>query len=195
MPSPIVIRRSRVKLSCVLVFAFVFLAMGIWMWNLTDQEIRSARSLRSPAIIHSLGFLLIAMGSLGATLVLKSLLNASPGLIISDEGLTDKSNPLSLGFIPWSAVRALETRQIHKDSNQKILYLILLTPEKYILRCPFWKRLLLRLAVKVGPSPVGITSTGLDIDFEQLAVLADHRFRLCVQRVSTKTRPVGPTPE
>jgi hypothetical protein len=135
----------------------------------------------------------MAMGSLCGALVLRNLFNGSPGLIISDEGLTDNTNPLSVGFIPWSAVRAIEIHKTHKDHEQKILYVILLTPKRFFANSPLWKRLLSRLAMRIGPSPVGISSTGLDIDFEQLAPLVDQRFRLWQQRTSTQTQTLSPT--
>jgi hypothetical protein len=195
VPSPIEIRHSKVKLAALLVIALVFFAGGVWFWNLTDEEILAGRRLKIPIVVHGLGFCLMAMGSLCGALILRNHFNASPGLIISDEGLSDNTNPLSVGFIPWSAVRAIEIHKVHKDHEQKVLYVILLTPERVFANSPLWKRLLSRLAMRIGPSPIGISSTGLDIDFEQLALLIAQRFRLWQQRTSTQTQTLGSTPK
>ena len=154
---------SKSKIFLLLLIAAAFLTLGYWMFNMDASEIESHRKFNSPLFVHGLGLVSIVMGGLGGFVAIRKLFDPSPGLIIDELGITDNSSAFSAGFIPWKDIIGFEIRQIH---SQRILYVLLSDPEKYIARFKPLKRALLGANMKIAASPVAITASTLKIGFD-----------------------------
>jgi hypothetical protein len=167
-----VIGLSKAKMFRVLIIAFAFVALGYWLFNLDSNEIGASGQINSHLFDHGVGLASMVMGILGAVAISMKLLDKAPGLVLDSKGITVNSSVMAAGFVPWGDISGTQIRQI---KNQKILYLLLKNPDKYIERCKPFRRVMLRAGQKMAASPVGINSNTLLIGFDELVALVESR--------------------
>ena len=63
-------------------------------------------------------------------IIIKQSSTKKPGLIIDQQGVTDNTNILSVGFIPWSDIISIE--EAMGDFKRKMIVLKVKNPEVYI---------------------------------------------------------------
>lgn len=164
---------SKSKVLFLLVVSIVFLLLGYWLYGLDAAEIEARRRYNSPAFVHSIGIAGFIMGVLGSIVAVRKFFDSTPGLVLDEQGLTDNSSAFSAGFIPWSEIAGIEVRQIQR---QRILYILLADPEAYIAKFSPMKQKLMRLNMKMAPSPVAVISNSLSVSFDELLELAAKYF-------------------
>ena len=170
MTSQMSVPLSRIKLFAAIAGCVVFVGVGWWLFKLTDAEILSQRRYNNPTLVHAIGVSAIIMAGVLVPWLLKKLFDASPGLQFLDEGLVENTNMFSVGLIAWEDITGLQVRQIR---NQQLLYVLLRDPEKYICRCGPIKRAMLHMSLRLGPSPVTITSNSLRMKFADVLTLVE----------------------
>ena len=151
----------------------MFVIAGYWMFGLDAAEIESHRRFNSPLFVHGIGLLALVFGGVGVIAIARKLIDSSPGLVLDEHGLTDNSSAFSAGLIPWSEITGFEIRQIQK---QRVLYVLLKDPDKYISKFGPVKQALLKANQRIAASPVAITSSSLSINFDELVALAEKHF-------------------
>ena len=171
---PTTIKLSKTKLTLLVVAACVFVAIGYWLLTLSAAEIETHRRFNNPLFVHGVGLASILFFGLAGVIGIRKLFDSAPGLIIDDQGITENTSVFSAGFIPWSDISGLEVKQIQ---NQRILYLLLKDPEKFIATCAPVKRVILKAAKGFAASPVAITSSSLKISFDDLVSAIDARLQ------------------
>ena len=166
---PIEIPYSRTKLAALCVLSVLFVSVGLW-FTLKPQDITST-VFQSPAMIRILGVVVMVFFGACGFFILKKLGDKKPGVIISDEGITDQSNASSIGFIPWADVEAIKVLDV---INQKFVGITVKNPEHYIsLQTSFRKRKLLQANYKMHGTIANITANALQCHHHQLKVLAE----------------------
>ncbi|OOG58317.1 hypothetical protein B0E48_06295 [Rhodanobacter sp. C03] len=163
---------SKSKLLFLLLVSCAFVVGGYWMFTMDAAEIESQSRFNSPLFVHGFGLAAIVFVGLAAVAVFRKLIDPSPGLVLDDRGLLDNSGAFSSGFIPWSDITGFEVRQI--SSRQRILFVLLKDPKKYIAKFKPIKRALLRANQSVAASPVAITSSSIAIGFDELVTLVNR---------------------
>lgn len=158
---------SKKKLLAPLFIGIAFVALGLWLFSLSDAEISLQRRF-NPPFVRGLAIATMVLFGLIVFWTLGKLFDTSPGLVLNDKGLIDNTNMLSIGFVAWTEILAIEVRQI---KSQPLLYVILREPERFIAARGFIKRTLLRAFLMLGPGPVTITSHSLIISFDELVTL------------------------
>ena len=172
LSKPIVIALSKSKLIAMTTGAAVAVAIGVWMLNQSAEEIAAHGIFKSPGLVHGISLVgIIFFGLCGIVGVLR-LLDTSPGIRLDSGGLTDNSSPFSIGFVPWSEITGMEVRRI---GSQRILYLLLKSPESVLAQARPWKRKVLKASLLLGPSPIAISSNVLSIGFDELRELINAR--------------------
>jgi hypothetical protein len=169
----IIVPLSKSKIMLLLVASVLFVIAGYWMFGLDAAEVESHRRFNSPLLVHGIGLASIVFGGLGVIAIARKLVDSSPGLVLDERGLTDNSSAFSAGLIPWPDITGFEIRQIQK---QRILYVLLKDPDKYISRFGPVKQALLKANQRIAASPVAITSSSLSIGFDELVALIDGHF-------------------
>ena len=147
--------------------------MGWWLFNLDDVQIQSL-IFNNPKFVHAFGLFSFVLLGAFALWMLRKLFDNSPGLQFIESGFIDNTNMFSLGYIAWDDVTGFEVRETAR--NQKLLYVLLRSPEKYISTCSFIKRSLLRLSMKLGPSPVTIVTRSLSLGFDEVGTLMKDNY-------------------
>lgn len=165
-----IIELSKTKLLLLITGAVIFVALGIWMYQLNPAWIEAQRRFNSPVLVHGIGIVAIVFfGACGAAGINK-LFDKRPGLVLSAAGIVDNSSAVSAGLIPWSDIQGFG---IHEIQKQKMLVIKLADPEKYIQAGGSMKQALHRMNVRICGSPIAISSNALKINFDELVNLCN----------------------
>ncbi len=107
--------------------------------------------------------------------VFNRLRDQQPGLIVSDEGITDHSSAVGAGFIPWSDVLEIEEKSM---LGSRYLSIQVKNPQEYIDRqSSALKRFMMRRNQKTFQAGLYISASGIRCSFEELKDLIDRRFK------------------
>jgi hypothetical protein len=158
-----VIPLKKSKLIRIAVIAAVFVAIGIFLMFTGDV----VALLIGMASVLFFGTIL--------TFGIRKLFDRKPGLIVTSGYIEDNASGVAAGRIPWSEIRDVS---ITTMNAQPFLTIHVADPEKYVDRGGVLKRTMNRANLKYFGSPIHIPATTLDIDFDDLATLVEHRFRL-----------------
>lgn len=109
------------------------------------------------AIVAVIGFALVTTW--------KQSLSKKPGLVIDNKGLTDHSNMLSPGFIPWGDISAFNV--VNGDFKRPLIAVIVKKPEAYLNKKPKM-RASLEYQYRQYGSPIVINPAILECDGQQL---------------------------
>lgn len=171
MQEPIRISLSKGKIALRTFGAFLFVAIGCWMWYAAgNRPMRlSPELLRAIALVDMLFF-----GFIAAFGLLK-LTDSSPGLLIDDKGIQDNSSAFGKYFIPWENVLRLKSEQV---KSTHFLLLFVKNPEEVLSQASRFQRFWMRQNLKLYGTPVSISATVLHCDFKTLATIIHAGFEL-----------------
>jgi hypothetical protein len=155
---------SKKKLTLMIIGSFIFIVLGILF--VASPEKYTSSIMRSPTIIFIAGLASILFFGLCFFFILKKLVDNSPGLVISDEGILDNSSGVSAGQIKWTEIKDISVIEIHR---QKLILLQVKNPHDFIdKQISGFKRKLMKMNYKMYGTPLSITSNGLKISFNEL---------------------------
>lgn len=170
--NPIEIPYSRTKLAALCVISVLFVSLGLW-FSLKPQDVTSS-AFQSPALIRIAGLVVMLVFGACGIFILKKLSDKKPGVIISNEGITDQSNASSVGFIPWGDVVSIKELDVF---NQKFVGITVKNPEHYIsLQTSFRKKKLLQANYKMYGTIANITANALQCHHHQLKALVEDMY-------------------
>lgn len=114
--------------------------------------------------VAALGWVLAALGTIWALLLLRSLGEERERLVIDDTGIRDTLLPV--GTIGWREVTGASVQQI---GSVAVVVLDLKDPERFMRRLPATRQFIARKALEAGLPAVYLTLAGTDADAEQIA--------------------------
>ena len=109
---------------------------------------------------------LLALFIFAFSLLLKQIFSNKPSLILDDNGLTDNTGVLSVGFIPWENINGI--KEAENSFKIKLLIILLKNPEEYISLPGKSMESSRRIQFKQFGSPVVISMKCIKIDIEKL---------------------------
>jgi hypothetical protein len=129
--------------------------------------------VRSSTIIFLVGCLgVVFFGFVGFS-VFKRVIDNTPGLIISEHGITDHSSGVCAGFIPWSDIIAVKETVV---ANQRFINLVVKNPQEYIDRQKSaLKRKIMQKNYDTFGTAIGITANTLKISYRELKKILEER--------------------
>jgi hypothetical protein len=164
------IPRSRRKLVLILLGALLLLAASIFVIVVANQ--RRDDWSRIPAMIIGAAGLLLFSG--GFVVLVKLLLDPSPGLFIEPDGFTDKTSWSTVGKVYWRDVVGFQKTTIF---NNTFLTVALSNPEAYVERSGSGlKKWSLRQNWRSYGSPVQLNLQSLDMGFDELWALLEQEW-------------------
>lgn len=119
----IAIPLSKKKLLLTLLGAIGFVIIGFWF--VLKPPAISNPVFGNPTVLFVLGLASILFFGLVAVIVVRKLVDNTPGLLINAEGFRDNSSGVSAGFVRWLDVEAIDVNQV---VNQKFLMVIVRNP-------------------------------------------------------------------
>ena len=126
-------------------------------------------------MIPALGIVALLLFLLVLLFVLQKLLKNEPALIVSDDGITDRSSGVSVGFIPWEDVLEINGKTM---MGSHYIRVSVKNPDDYIQReSNILKRWLIRSNHRTFKAEISITAGTIRCSFEELKDLLDRRFK------------------
>ncbi len=145
---------------------FLFLgAMGFVALFLGLAQIAETQTKFNSLLMMSVSFVGIIFFGLCAFYALTKLFDKKPGLIISDEGITDNSSAVSAGLIKWENIIDVSITEIHRS---KILTIDVNNADEILSKQQGFKKILMNLNKNYFSSPVQISSNALKCNFQDL---------------------------
>ena len=167
MQQKIEIPKKKKKIGFMFVGSLGFVILGGLFVARPDVWARSEPT----AFIRTIGFASVVFFGAAAFYSVIKLFDNRAGLIMDEDGITDRSNASSVGLIAWEDIIGFRTVEI---SSTKILLIITDKPEKYIERAKngFARRALI-LNNKLYGSPISIVAGTLQIKFKDMEKLIE----------------------
>lgn len=166
---PINIPLSKKKIVLLILGSILFVVAGIWMFVYqADNQTRF-----NPLLVKIVGIAAVVFFGITGAVGIQKLFDTQMGLIIDQNGITDNSSGVSVGFIDWADVRNLRTSQV---MSTKFILIEVADPEKYISKATNFKARLLRQNLNMYGTPLCIASNTLDFSFNELENLLQKAF-------------------
>lgn len=161
----IIIPFSRLKIALMMVGAIIFVLIGLWLFQMSDEEILAQRRWNNPALIHGIGLVCIAFFGLCAVLALAKAFDRKPGLVLNANGLLDNASAISAGLVPWAEVTGFGVYQVQ---HSRMLVIFVADMHKYAARGGVVRRRIDAMNIRLCGSPLVIPSSTLKIGFDEL---------------------------
>jgi hypothetical protein len=158
---------SKKKLYLGVIGSIVFVVLGVLMFLIAaEYGDGSERLLRNEIVLKMIGGVgVLFFGAIGIFLIIK-LSDKRPGLVLDASGITDNSHGASAGFIPWSDITQITTKQVMAT---KFLLIHVKKPEAFISKAESkMKARLMQANLKTYGTPLSITSNSLTYNFKAL---------------------------
>ena len=159
-----IVGKSKGKLILCFLGSLVFAAISLAMFMDESGDPRTA--------IAPLG-LLFSVGCVVASLFM--LFSNRPGLLLNSEGFEFSGSAVNCGFVRWCDVSGFRE---HNVAGTRFLVVIVKDPDRFVQNA----RLALAAAMKANTAmyggPIGIASTALAIDFDELVAVFSRYFSM-----------------
>jgi hypothetical protein len=166
---PINIPLSKKKIVLLILGSILFVVAGIWMFLFqADHQTRF-----NPLLVKIVGIAAVVFFGATGLVGIQKLFDTQMGLIIDQNGITDNSSGVSVGFIDWADVRGLRTSKV---MSTKFILIEVNDSEKYINKATNFKARLLRQNLNMYGTPLCIASNTLDFSFNELESLLHKAF-------------------
>lgn len=176
----LVIPRSYRKLSRQLAGSVLLSGLGIFL--LAAPTALKLPLLGNPGFIYTSGLTATLFFGFTSLLYLWKLVDPKPGLILSADGFTDHSSSIRSGYIPWGDITDISVIEIH---GQRLLRVHVQDPVQYINRQNNrFSKYAMKLNYRLYGTPLCLTNTGLQCDFDKLKHLIDT-YNQPVHRLTT----------
>ncbi|MGB4811592.1 MAG: STM3941 family protein [Methylophilaceae bacterium] len=166
-----IIETSKIKLVLLTIASGVFVALGYWLYTLSDVEIATLHRYNNPLFVHGLGLVCMLFFAICGVIGIKKLLEDKPGLIFNRKGIIDNASAVSAGLIPWSDILGFEVMKIN---HQKIIIVKLINPESYMDANDPIKKWLIKVSHKMNGSPIAFSSNSLKINADAIIALCNE---------------------
>jgi hypothetical protein len=167
--------RTEIKLSKrkgILTFlgAVAFVALGIWMIDLADNQHRY-----SPTLLKATGYSSIIFFGAAGLYIFYKLFDSKPGLTIDNEGIHDNSNASSGHLIKWRQIKGLKIEQV---MSTRFILIDIHDPEDFMNSVGGLKKKLMMGNFRMYGTPISIISNSLQCDTDYLFKVISERMIL-----------------
>lgn len=170
----ITIALSKRKMIYGLLACFALVSTSSWLIYLAITAKHSWPELFTSVVIGAIGIIGIALFGGIAIAIFSRLFNRKPGLMINDQGISDNTSSLSVGLIAWQDILTLQTVVI---SSTKLLMIVVRNPEDYLNKSTSkLKTRLMRSNLKMYGSPIAISATNLQCNYDELELTVINAF-------------------
>ncbi|MGE0797841.1 MAG: STM3941 family protein [Lautropia sp.] len=104
----VTIARGNGRIQWLALSSILCVIVGFWLLRGSASPADLEAATNANAASSVAGWLSIIFGGLCAFWAIRRLRDKRPGLVIAPEGLTDRSNITSVGFIPWSDIQHVQ---------------------------------------------------------------------------------------
>jgi len=161
-------RMNKTRLVLLFLGALAFVLIGIWF-----VFFPGALGYFPPFFIKLTGVISILFFGLCAWFIATRLFDSRPGLIISDEGITDYSSLVEAGFISWGDVQKIKNTEV---SGQCFLTFFVTDPERVFRDKNFIQAYFMKLNQSLYESPIQISLANVKGKPEEIEKLIEEKW-------------------
>lgn len=154
--------------------ALAFVMCGIWFVLFPE-----AFEKYDPLLILSTGWISIIFFGICGWYIIVRLLDPRPGMILSDEGITDNSSLVEAGFIPW---REIENIKYVESNGQRFLTFFVTNPEKTFRNKNLMQTFFMKLNQYMFLSPVQVSLANLKGSPKEIEMLIEQKWGKQIER-------------
>ena len=154
----IAIARGKGRIQWLAISSIVCVVVGFWL--LRGAAAPAGAEAAAGTATRIAGWLSILFGGLCTFKAFQRLRDKRPGLVIGQDGLTDRSNITSVGFVPWSDIERIQGMITNK---QPMLLVHVRDPEPYLARGTALERMLRRANWRASGTPIVISVHALQM--------------------------------
>lgn len=158
--APIVVGLSKRKLLLLLLGSVTLVAASSWMWASADTQDRYP-----PLLLWAVSILGNVFFGVGSMVAAKKLLDRQPGLMLDEQGIWYNTGVGAPREVRWANVRGFEVLDINRT---RVLLVLVNNPQELLDQQRGWQQRLMRLNLQQYGTPYSISSTVLQIDFDEL---------------------------
>ena len=167
------IERSHSKMWLMFISAVSFVALGLWLQYLPPEPLAEHKRFAQAWLVTLISWSAILFFGICAVAISRKLLDRTPGLVISAQGIHDTSSAISFGRINWSDVN--DIREYHMV-GQRFVVIMMSSYDKLLSDAGPFKRKLHAANIRLCGSPVCICANPLKIDHTSLLRLLQEQF-------------------
>lgn len=154
---------SRSKIIRSLIISVIFVLLGLWI-ILFKPESQSV--FNTPIIKYGAALSCIFFFGWAALALSKKLQQKEAGIVIDEQGITDRSSAAAAGMIHWKDIIGFSTASVMKQS---FILVQLQNPEEYINRATGTvRRRSMQYNLKTYGTPVAISANALSCSLAEL---------------------------
>jgi hypothetical protein len=162
---------SKLKVIIMLFGCLLFIIAGL-CFVISPDHFKSIM-VGSSTMIFIAGCLSILFFGFVGFAMFKRVIDSTPGLIISEDGITDNSSGVPAGFIPWSDIIAVKEAIV---ANQRFINLVVKNPQDYIDRQKSaFRRKVMQKNCDIFGTAIGISANSLKINHRELKRILKKR--------------------
>jgi hypothetical protein len=161
------IKLSKGKGILTLLAALTFVFVSIWLINFADNQTRY-----DPFFVTVTGYVGMIFFGLAGLYIFYKLFDSKPGLVIDKDGIYDNSSAAAGHFIEWGRITGLRVEQV---MSTKFILIDIEKPEQFIDGANGIKKKLMWSTYKVYGTPISISSSTLNCNFEELFQILNRR--------------------
>jgi hypothetical protein len=141
-------------------------ALGVWLAGMPQSMTQ-----KPIWYVHAVGVIAALFFGLCTLIGIARLFRRGPALILDRQGMLDQSGGAAVGRLSWLEVRSLRVVAVRRT---KFLVVDVHNPRQYLDDGNAWQRLLRSGNQRTVGSPIALSSSTLDIDFDELARSVEH---------------------
>ncbi len=160
----LVIARGKGRLQWLVISSLLCVAVGFWLLRMATGT-EAAEGAGSAGGTRFAAWVSILVCGFCGYWAWRRLRDQRPGLTLTRDGLTDRSNITSVGFVPWSDVRDVQGMLVNKH---RMILLQLHDPAPYLEKGSALQRMLRRANFRASGTPVVIAAHALQMPANQI---------------------------
>ncbi|MFZ1678483.1 MAG: STM3941 family protein [Saprospiraceae bacterium] len=165
------IKSNKFRLVIMLFGSLLFVGLGVWF--VLDPASMSEEGHPTTTKVFLIGLASLIFFCITGIMIFLQLLSKTPGLIISDLGVTDNTGGIKIGFIPWTDIAGIAVSKIRRV---KFVHLVLKNPQEYIDRQEnSFRRRILQFGFNHSGTISNISTMALKINQQELKMLLEKR--------------------
>ena len=158
------IHLSKTKLLLQIGGSILFIAVGVFIFTPMAGD--------PPLFIKAAGIAGILFFGAAGIVGVRKMFDTVIGLTIDEHGIVDNSNATSVGLIKWSDIIEIKTAQVQ---STKFLLIFVKNPDYYLNQVKGLKRKGMEMNKRLYGTPLSITSSTLNYNFNDLEKLLNGR--------------------
>lgn len=172
---------SKTKLLLRVAGSVLFVLLGYYLFT----TLSAGQSGVWNAFVKGVGTAAMLFFTITAVYGIKKLFGKNIGLTIDEQGITDKTHALSIGFIKWQDIADIKTAEV---MSSKFLLIYTQNPHAILEKYSGIRRNLMEQNMKMYGTPVTITADTLQYPFAELEKLLMENLQEIRNR-TTKQQP------